>query len=136
MAGFIHPLIHLGFGIEFEQPAIIAEALAQASIHPNWVAPLYIEPEEAAKRNGNPDKTLFSLLDDIRRYSNLVESSQWQDPNKFKDGILKRGLQNMIEIASQYVVPEGNLDEKTAEMINAVGSSLHYSFPSNKDKTS
>ena len=27
--GFLHPIIHLGFGIEFNQPAIIAEALAQ-----------------------------------------------------------------------------------------------------------
>ena len=32
LTGFLHPLIHLGFGIEFEQPAIVAEALAQAAV--------------------------------------------------------------------------------------------------------
>lgn len=36
-AGFLHPMIHLGFGIEFQQPAIIAEALAQAAVHDNWI---------------------------------------------------------------------------------------------------
>lgn len=36
-AGFLHPMIHLGFGIEFKQPAIIAEALAQAAVHDNWI---------------------------------------------------------------------------------------------------
>lgn len=33
--GFLHPIIHLGFGVEFQQPAIIAEALAQAAVHTN-----------------------------------------------------------------------------------------------------
>jgi len=36
-AGFLHPMIHLGFGVEFKQPAIIAEALAQAAVHDNWI---------------------------------------------------------------------------------------------------
>ncbi|KAG6015673.1 hypothetical protein E4U41_004579, partial [Claviceps citrina] len=31
--GAYHPVIHLGLGIEFEQPAIVAEALAQAAAH-------------------------------------------------------------------------------------------------------
>ena len=35
--GFLHPIIHLGFGVEFKQPAIIAEALAQAAVHDNWI---------------------------------------------------------------------------------------------------
>src|SRR5579871_6097848 len=45
-SGFLHPLIHLGFGIEFKQPAIIAEALAQAAVHDNWIRPLYFESEK------------------------------------------------------------------------------------------
>jgi hypothetical protein len=27
-AGFLHPLIHPGFGVEFKQPAIVVKALA------------------------------------------------------------------------------------------------------------
>ncbi|KAJ3061723.1 hypothetical protein HK102_009012, partial [Quaeritorhiza haematococci] len=32
-AGAVHPLIHLGFGVEFEEPMVVAEALAQACSH-------------------------------------------------------------------------------------------------------
>ncbi|KAI1982359.1 hypothetical protein LOZ55_000136 [Ophidiomyces ophidiicola] len=31
--GLLHPFIHLGFGLEFKQPAIVAQALAQAAVH-------------------------------------------------------------------------------------------------------
>lgn len=35
--GLLHPIIHLGFGIEFNQPALVAEGLAQACLHANWL---------------------------------------------------------------------------------------------------
>ena len=34
LIGYLHPVIHLGFGIEFKQPAVIAEGLGQTAIHP------------------------------------------------------------------------------------------------------
>ncbi|KAJ6150072.1 hypothetical protein N7471_001271 [Penicillium samsonianum] len=37
-AGLVHPIIHLGFGIEFKQPDIAAHALAQASVHKDYLA--------------------------------------------------------------------------------------------------
>jgi hypothetical protein len=47
-AGFLHPLIHLGFGIEFNQPAIIAEALAQGCCHDSWISPYLLKTEAAS----------------------------------------------------------------------------------------
>ncbi|KAJ5892768.1 hypothetical protein N7504_009459 [Penicillium tannophilum] len=35
--GLLHPIIHLGFGIEFNQPALVAEGLAQACLHADWL---------------------------------------------------------------------------------------------------
>ncbi|OAX81912.1 hypothetical protein ACJ72_03745 [Emergomyces africanus] len=32
-AGIVHPFIQLGFGLEFNQPAIVAEALAETAVH-------------------------------------------------------------------------------------------------------
>lgn len=118
-AGFLHPLIHLGFGIEFAQPAIIAEALAQAAVHENWIAPLYLSTEKAAKQNGNPSKSLVQLLQEIRADEKLSTSAHWADGNKIRDGILARAPDEMIKYASQYVALEDKLSEKTAEMINA-----------------
>ena len=101
--GILHPIIHLGFGIEFEQPAIIAEALAQAAVHDNWEASHLIESEKAAKAH-SPDHrsntTIVQLLGEI--YADT-----------------KRASGGRAKYASQVHVTEENLEEKTAEMLNA-----------------
>jgi hypothetical protein len=124
--GFLHPLIHLGFGVEFNQPAIVAEALAQAAIHTAWIGPLFLESEKAAKQNRNPSKSLVQLLDEIRADKELSSAAHFDDPNKIRDGILARSPDRMLKYASQYSVKEEELEEKTAEMINAAGTNLPY----------
>ncbi|KAJ4377491.1 hypothetical protein N0V83_000316 [Neocucurbitaria cava] len=121
-AGFLHPIIHLGFGIEFQQPAIIAEGLAQAAVHDNWMAPLFLGCEKAAEANrgeNGPKKTIVQLLEECRNDEKLSKAPHWDDGNKIRDGILKRAPEEMIKYASQYTVDEEELEEKTAEMINA-----------------
>ncbi|OKL58123.1 hypothetical protein UA08_06430 [Talaromyces atroroseus] len=99
-SGVLHPIIHLGFGVEFEQPAIIAEALAQAAVHHNREASHLIDSEKAAKAQGSDSKPIVLLLDEI-----------YADPD--------RASRNITKYASQVHVSEENLEEKTAEMINA-----------------
>lgn len=123
MIGFLHPLIHLGFGVEFRQPAIIAEALAQAATHENWLAPFFFGAEEAAQKSDKPSgKSLVSLLDDIQADQKLSKAAKWEDENKIRDGILKRAPEEMIRYASQWRVAPDELEQKTAEMINATGA--------------
>src|SRR5437762_8236436 len=81
--GFLHPLIHLGFGVEFAQPAIIAETLAQAAVHSNWIGDFLLPAEKAAGSIGKPSKkTLASLLDEIRADKKLSTAAEWNDRNK------------------------------------------------------
>ncbi|KAF9446677.1 hypothetical protein P691DRAFT_794239 [Macrolepiota fuliginosa MF-IS2] len=40
-AGLVHPMIHVGYGAEFELPGLVAEGLAQACIHPPDVSQLF-----------------------------------------------------------------------------------------------
>lgn len=124
-AGFLHPIIHLGFGIEFQQPAIVAEALAQAAVHDNWMAPLFFGCEEAAKekRGKIGSKTIAELLEQGKKNSNLSKAAHFEDGNKIREGILKRASEEMIDLATEYTISEGDLEEKTAEMINAAGMS-------------
>lgn len=123
-AGFLHPIIHLGFGIEFQQPAIIAEALAQTAVHDNWMNSLFLGCEKAAEahrgKNG-PKKTIVQLLEEAKNNDKLRNAPQFDHGNKIRDGILKHAPKEMIEIASQYTIEEDELEEKTAEMINAAG---------------
>ncbi|KAF2743250.1 hypothetical protein M011DRAFT_411074 [Sporormia fimetaria CBS 119925] len=118
-AGFLHPIIHLGFGVEFEQPAIIAEALAQAAVHEVWMGKLFYPAEEQAKITENVHKSIVQLLDDIRNNEPLKASPHWDDGNKIRDGVLKRAPEQMLKYASQFQVTEEDLERRTAEMINA-----------------
>jgi hypothetical protein len=120
-SGFLHPLIHLGFGIEFHQPAIIAEALAQAAIHDTWIKNFLLSTEKAVVSQNTPpapSKTLPELLELIRADTELSTAAHWSDGNKIRDGILVRAPENMTRIATQWVVNPSTLEQQTAEMIN------------------
>ena len=118
--GFLHPIIHLGFGVEFKQPAIIAEALAQAAAHDIYMSKFFLPAEKAAATEGR-SKNLVDLLDEIRADQKLSTAAHWNDGNKIRDGILVRAPDEMITYASQYKVSEDELEEKTAEMTNTAG---------------
>lgn len=119
-AGFLHPLIHLGFGIEFEQPAIIAEALAQAAIHSDWIAKFFYGAEKAAnQKRSKPSKAMSELVEEVREDKELLAAPHFKDGNKIRDGILARAGERMISYTSQYHIKPEELEEKTAEMINA-----------------
>lgn len=129
-SGFLHPIIHLGFGVEFKQPAIIAEALAMAAVHDAWLAPYFHGAERAANTSSKPGmKSIVALLDEIRADKKLSTAADWDDGNKIRDGILKRAPNEMISYASQFTVQPAQLTEKTAEMTNAgiyfTGSAQH-----------
>jgi hypothetical protein len=118
VSGFLHPLIHLGYGMEWNQPAIVAEALGQTATHDNWIGKFLLPAEEAAKSRGPSDRTLISLLEEAVANKKLKESPHWSDNNKIRDGIIARAPQEMIDIAAQWTVQPHELERKTAQMIN------------------
>ncbi|RMZ90050.1 hypothetical protein DV736_g2717, partial [Chaetothyriales sp. CBS 134916] len=118
-AGFYHPIIHLGYGVEFSQPAIVAEALAQAATHDGWVAKFLLPAERAARSTFSPSKSLPTLLNEVQSNDKLRNSTHWDDSNKVRDGILVRAPEEMIKVAAHYKVTPDSLVRKTAEMINS-----------------
>lgn len=117
-AGFLHPMIHLGFGVEFKQPAIIAEALAQAAVHDSWIGPFMLDAEKAAASSGIEGKPMVKLVDEVRADKKLSSAARWDDSNKIRDGILVRAPSEMIRIAAKWKVMPDAIIEKTAEMTN------------------
>ncbi|RHZ54690.1 questin oxidase family protein [Aspergillus thermomutatus] len=120
--GLLHPLIHLGFGLEFDQPAIIAEGLAQTAVHEDWIGLSYLLPvEKAAGGIGKPGKkTMLQILNETRADRKLAESVKWEDGNKIRDGVLKRAPDEMIKYAAQFSVSAEQMEEKLAEVLNVV----------------
>ena len=117
----MHPIIHLGYGIEFDQPLVVAEGLAQAAAHDSWTGDYLLAAEQQAKKIGNPKKSSFELLEEARADKKLVESAHWDDANKIRDGILVSAEDEMLRVAGQYAVSEDDLAARTAEMINLNG---------------
>lgn len=123
LPGLIHPLIHLGFGIEFNQPAIIAQGLAQAAVHDGWLTSFLQSVEDAAGGVGSkPGKTLTQLIHEIGQDKELISSVRWGDSNYIRDGIMKRAPERMAHYAKQYTVSAETLNEQLTEMINALGT--------------
>ena len=121
----MHPLIHLGFALEFKQPAIVAEALAQAALHRDYLGPFFLGAEQAAVEHGEDSSlktsSLQSLLNEVRENEKVATAAHWDDDNKIRDGVLVRAPQEMIKIASKWRVLEEDLEFRNAEMVNAVG---------------
>ncbi|KAJ0324046.1 hypothetical protein Brms1b_001293 [Colletotrichum noveboracense] len=118
-AGFLHPIIQLMYGVEWEQPAIVAEALAEASVHKNQLGDFFKEAEKNAKNAKTPMPEIMDLIEEIRGREKLVNSVQMKDSNKVFDGVLKRAPGEMMEVVSKVKVLPEELDERTAEMFHA-----------------
>ncbi|KAI0681969.1 hypothetical protein BC835DRAFT_1301004, partial [Cytidiella melzeri] len=54
-SGFLHPMIHAGYGAEFDLPGLVAEGLAQAALHPAEAFSLL--PETLFQGSGLADVT-------------------------------------------------------------------------------
>ena len=80
-------------------------------------------PAEQVAASQTSSKGLVELLHEIRSDEKLSTAAHWNDDNKIRDGILVRAPEEMVRYASQYKVSEHDLEEKTAEMTNAVGRS-------------
>lgn len=113
----------MGFGLEFHQPAIVAEALAQTAVHEDTVARLFLLPTEArAGGVGKPGKKpMLQILEEMRADQTLAHSVHWPDGNKIRDGVLKRASEEMIRHAAEFTVSEDQVGERIAEMINVPG---------------
>lgn len=117
-AGVLHPLIHLGFGVEFRQPAIIAEALALAAVDRDTLSPLFFEAEkQASKFPERATKTFVQLIDQIQATESLRSATE-EDSTRLFAGVEKEA-KTMIDILAQYRIPSADLiSERTAEMTN------------------
>ncbi|KAK1144750.1 hypothetical protein N8T08_004761 [Aspergillus melleus] len=116
-SGLIHPIIHLGFGIEFNQPAIVAQALAQAAVHEDYLGSSFFSPAEKTALEADEKKTLIEIMDQMRADMKLSTAAHHEDDDRFSEGFLKRAPE-VIAHCSQWTVPEDKLHERLAEMMN------------------
>ncbi|CAK3875106.1 Hypothetical predicted protein [Lecanosticta acicola] len=119
----VHPMIHLGCGIEWDQPSIVAEALAAACIHTNWPAELILAPEEYLKEHEVRESPMLDILDQLRQDPAMSSAVKSTDPfNKIADGLMKRvsGQQFAPYLAQFQVKPTAeDIHNKLSENMHA-----------------
>ncbi|KAI1456592.1 hypothetical protein F4805DRAFT_431801 [Annulohypoxylon moriforme] len=118
----VHPMIHLGCAIEFQQPSLAAEALAGACVHDNWPKVFLLPTEEGVQlKTSVPSRSLLEILESLRGDPDIVSGVKSSDPfNKIPDGFLKRvSGRQLVPYLSQFRVEPtpDDLQRKMAEMM-------------------
>ncbi|KAH8701030.1 hypothetical protein BGW36DRAFT_375425 [Talaromyces proteolyticus] len=127
--GLYHPLIHLGLGIEFDLPGIVAEALAQAAANDDSdLHRLFSMCEEEAAKQAVPlgadskKASMLELLDAMRNTDEIRTAPLWSDMGlKMRSGVVGRAGDAFAAVAGRFRVStedEDELLERTAEMIS------------------
>ncbi|GJN86044.1 hypothetical protein PLIIFM63780_009621 [Purpureocillium lilacinum] len=124
-AGFLHPMIQLMYGIEWEQPAVVAEGLAQAAVHEDRLGAFLRRVDEAAAAKGEPappageQRSVAEICEQVRREDpKLATSAHWEDPNRIYDGVMKRAPDEAVALLAQIRVRPEDIAERTVEMIH------------------
>lgn len=113
------------YGVEWQQPAIVAMGLAQGAVHNDpGLGKFLLAAEERAKSTAAPTPmpSILSLLDAVRNDEALPKAARSTDANKIRDGVLKRALEPAIAVAARMRVTAADADqlaERTAEMYHA-----------------
>lgn len=121
-AGLLHPLIQLMYGLEWKQPAIVAEALAETCVHElESLDGILLEAERrAGRREASPSQSLLPLYEQAAADHELLNCTRLTDRDKISEGIVVRAKDSMLKILEQVRVSADNVKEKTAEMFHAI----------------
>jgi len=117
------------------RPAIVAEGLAQAAVHDNWMVNFYLSAEKAAAENSSsPSPSIIQLLNDIRADKKLNTAVKWDSgEDKIRDGLMSRAPEETIKFVSSWSLDktggEKELEKRTAEMMQAA---LYYTAGAQK----
>ncbi|KAK8055195.1 hypothetical protein PG993_000422 [Apiospora rasikravindrae] len=126
-ADLVHPMIHLGCGLEFNQPSIVAEALAAACVHDDWPRKFLLPTEDFVRQSSPqppPSAPLLDVLEAMRRDPVISQGVQDGDPfNKIPDAFLQRVSSDQLvpHLARFQVAPRpDDIQRKLSEVLHTV----------------
>ena len=136
MSGYIHGLIHIGLALEFKQPLLLAEGLAQSCVHHDWWYSEFLSKAEAlADKAEEPALPLATLIDMMREDPKLSTASSleyhtqtrkhsggWSmDKEMARDGVMGNAKNEYLRLAARWRVDPHDVERVTAELLNTAG---------------
>ncbi|CEJ61955.1 hypothetical protein PMG11_10471 [Penicillium brasilianum] len=118
-SGFLHSPIHLGYAVEFDQPLIMAEALALTAVHDSYFGDVLTDVETAVRTSDGND-SLINLQREIYSNSKLREAMKYEHGVfQIRDGLLADAKDEFLQVVGSWKVTPEDLQEKTAECLNS-----------------
>ncbi|KAF2187548.1 hypothetical protein K469DRAFT_569451 [Zopfia rhizophila CBS 207.26] len=117
-----HPVLHLGFAIEFGQPCLVAEALASACTHDSSPLGILLPAEQHIASNPDlPRTSMLSVIHSLKSdpaISNAIKSTD--SPDRLRQVLIQRlGAKLVTYLANWRVQPtQSDIEYRTAEMIH------------------
>ena len=105
------------FGIEWEQPAIIAAALAQAAVHKDSLGNFF-KLSDAAAATSPQMPPILDLFEDARENEKLRSYVTTVDGPNTRN-LVTDGIEDAVEMAKRVRVREDEFEERMAEMVHA-----------------
>ncbi|KAG0214664.1 hypothetical protein BGX28_001702 [Mortierella sp. GBA30] len=133
-SGAFHPIIHMGYGFDFEMDGTVAEGLAMTAVTSTMMQPFVVHPAGAVERvttkmaaqlstsHAPTPQTVVEILKDIREDHELDNVTTYSKPSKITDVVENDIVASKIQrYLSGWEVEETSqdLDAKTMEMYKA-----------------
>jgi len=137
--GYCHALMHVGIGLEFNQVPILAEGLAEATVHHDWWYTAFIDAASAvAEAKKESAQSLVACVDECLQDKVITNCVDWDYMKQFeapsedypegrwfvsrepyRDGVVGLAKDPLARIAGRFrVSPDDDLEKATAEIIN------------------
>jgi hypothetical protein len=122
-----HPLISLAFGLEFDQPSIVAEGLAMAAVSEKRVDNCLSLAEKTANASAADGLTMNNIIENIGQDEEIIcirdNVGPAEIPDKLSNGPLAKCREKVIKYFSMWKVEasEESVKQKMAELINCSG---------------
>jgi len=147
MSGVYHPFIHLGYGLEFSSPMVVAEGLAITAMHKPAVKCILDSPTGAISSavdaamnvlasmtstlgitaipptTDQKNPSALSIINTIYEDRSLDSSVKWEDPMKFP-AVLSRAPEKIKEYTKMWVIDSGSKDNINARMKELISISM------------
>ncbi|KAJ2726593.1 hypothetical protein GGI07_000535 [Coemansia sp. Benny D115] len=127
MNGLFHPLIQLGYGLEFESQAIAAMGLAQACVHKNNMfskalsAEVFQSLHDTGACGGDMGMSLWQIVRRVREDSELVSKVQYSDVLYSSANMAAAEVLAIKHIKHWLVEPtEKSVSEKFHELMSTI----------------
>ncbi len=120
-AGILHPTIHLMHGVEWDQPALVAEGLAQTAVHELEGLPELLPGAEAKSRERKEPMPAIMELFEAVGGTEVFNSFATLEKEGLVEGVMatKERRAALVDLMSRVKVEPGELEERTAEMFDA-----------------